>query len=141
MARLGEAFGPGQRENIRRDERTNPLTVAWQALWAAIMYALAFCIVRGYIAAWDWITYRGLHSWLGPLAGIGAGVCLIAGIILTIEVMDPNWPNPRKATSSTQPLTPLSRERGITERQLRTSKIEPDALRELLALLQEEGDE
>ena len=36
---------------------------------------------------------------------------MIAGIILTIEVVDPNWPNPRNATDSTRPLTPLSKER------------------------------
>ena len=110
MARGGLA-APGQREQINRSERTNPLTIAWQALWAFLVFALGFCIVRGYIAAWEWITYRHLHSWLMPLAIIAVAVCAVAGTILIIEILDPNWPNPRDATPSTRPLFPWSRER------------------------------
>ena len=110
MAR-GGLFGPGQRESIQRDERTDPLTVVWQGLWALIMFVLAYCIGRGYVAAWDWLTYHGLHSWFGAPAAIGILACLLVGGMLVIEVVDPNWPNPRNATDSTRPLTPLSKER------------------------------
>ena len=127
--------GPGQREQINRGERTSPLTIAWQALWALIVLAIAFCIVRGYIAAWEWITYQHLHSWLGPLAIIAVGICLIAGGVLIVEIVDPNWPNPRKATGSTRPLTPLSRER---EQPRRTIKV---GLDDLMASLEAEEKE
>ena len=107
----GGVFSPGQREEIKRGERTNPLTVVWQGLWAFIMFALAYLIGRGYIASWEWITDHRAHSWLGPPAALAILVCVLVGSMLVVEAVDPNWPNPRNATDSTQVLTPLSQER------------------------------
>jgi len=127
--------GPGQREQIVRGERTSPLMVVWQALWALIVFAVAFLIFRGYIAVWEWLTDNHLHSWFAAPAIISILVCLIAGAILVIEVVDPNWPNPRKATGSTRPLTPLSRER---EQPRKTVKM---GLGDLMVSLEEDEDE
>ena len=141
MAKRAGLFGPGQRESISRGERTDPLTVVWQALWAILVLALACLIVRGYIAAWDWITERELHSWLAPPAAIATLVCLITGIILIIEVMDPNWPNPRESTSSTQPLTPLSKERAQRDQAPRINLKFRDILDALNLELDESDDD
>jgi len=137
MARGGLA-APGQREQIVRGERTNPLTIAWQALWALIVFALAFLIFRGYIAAWEWITDNHLHSWLMPPAIIAILVCLFAGCVLVIEIADPNWPNPRDATQSTRPLFPWSRER--TQPRV-SNRIKVSDLLSALDLEMEEDDE
>jgi len=145
MSNFGESMGQGQKEIIRRGERTDPRMIVNQAKWFAFCLTFLVGLVEFFYLWYIDARWYEIRHWLWelslPIAIPFAVAAVLAAIALFIEIFDPNYPNPRKATSSTRPNMPWSKERGITERQLRKSKIDPDALRELLALLQEEEDE
>ncbi|NIV30514.1 MAG: hypothetical protein GWN58_13750 [Anaerolineae bacterium] len=108
----GNFFGPpGQREGILRGERTDPRVIIGQGIGLAVVLLFAFGVIRVYIYYWDWITRYKRHGTFAPIAIILVGVCLVVGAMLFVEILDPNWPNPREATGSTRPLFPWSKEK------------------------------
>lgn len=147
MARTGFT-APGQREVIARGERTDPRVIIGQALaWGLCGCAILLFVIGGilinrldrmryvlrYVGAnWRWL----LFVVAAPLA-IGA---LLALVVLTIEICDPNWPPPRDATKSTRPLWPHSRERADPPAEVTNVNIRL-GLSDLLTMLDRDEDD
>ena len=106
---------PGQRETIVRGERTDPRAVLGQAAALALCGTFIVLIVMAFWMLnakttwkwigenWRWLAIFPVIPWI--FAAVGAG------IMLFVEIFDPNWPNPRDATPSTTPNFPWSKER------------------------------
>jgi hypothetical protein len=106
---------PGQKEIVRRSERTDPRIILGQAaMWAAIASVVILIIMAAVMlnvrTSWRWIGNNWRWLAIFPvLPWVLGGI--MACIILTIELSDPNWPSPRAATGSTRILWPWSKER------------------------------
>jgi hypothetical protein len=131
---------PGQRERIVRGERTDPRVIIGQAAALAGVTLFGFVVVRLYIYGWDWINERELHGTFGPVAIILILACVIADIMLFVEIFDPNWPNPRDATDSTRPNFPWSGERQPVPADVTNVNVKVDMAR-LLDMLTVDDDE
>jgi len=138
----GEA---GQRETIIRGERTRAQEIVNQAKWMAFCFTFIVVAAESFYLWYIDARWYDIRHWLFelavPVAVPFAFGALCAGVQLFIEIFDPMHPSPRKATSSTRPNFPWSKERGLTSEALQRSKIDKETLADLLALLEEESEE
>lgn len=104
---------PGQRESIVRGERTDPRAIlgqsaAWAACGSVLSVAVAAIVA---ICGYGWWVVDHWRVFGVALVAPWPIAALLALVALTVEIFDPNWPPPRKATGSTRPLWPHSGER------------------------------
>jgi len=145
MANRTSFTAPGQREAISRGERTHPRVVIGQAVgWAACASAVAVFVLIGVLIYHGdslWYAWRYLRDtwrvWALLMVAPWPVAAVLAVVVLTVELFDPNWPPPRRATGSTRPLTPISRER---EQPKQTIKIGLDDLMASLEAKERDDD-
>jgi hypothetical protein len=106
---------PGQRETIHRGERTPAKVVIKQAAGLSLVLMVFLVLVTVGImltvqTEWKWIVQNWRKLLWIPVAPWLLG-CLLAGFVLFIEMFDPNYPAPRKATDTSRVIWPWSRER------------------------------
>jgi len=112
----GGDWGPaGQREVIRRGERTDPRSIMAQAAGGAICGDAFIFVVMGAalilaLPTLDWLADN--WRWMLCLYALPWLPYLVAACCqLWIEIFDPHQPAPRKAADTTRPIMPWSKER------------------------------
>lgn len=107
--------GQGQKEIITRGERTDPRAVlatcaALGAAGAVLVLLIMAAVMLNLGTTWKWI---GQHwKWLALFPLLPVLIAFgVAVYVLFIEVFDPNYPPPRKATATSRVVWPWSKER------------------------------
>lgn len=140
-----DSIGSGGKDIVHRPERTDPLQVVKQAKWMALCLGFVVLLVEVfYLWRIDarWYDIQDMLYGLSiPLAISFAFSALCAAAQLFIEIFDPNHPPPRRASHSTRPNFPWSKEKGFTMDDLKGQNVSPASLRRLADLLEEEGEE